>query len=52
MRIKEPSFVTKSKREEDIARRVARQQRMGIKKPSDTHSTKHDNLAADQDEDG
>jgi hypothetical protein len=52
MRIKEPSFVTKSKREEDIARRLARQQRMGIKKPSDTHSTKHDNLAADQDEEG
>ena len=51
MRIKEPSFVTKSKREEDIARRVARQQRMGIKKPSDTHSTKHDNLAANQEED-
>jgi len=51
MRIKEPSFVTKSKREEDITRRLARQQRMGIKKSGDTHSTKHENLAADQTED-
>ena len=50
MRIKEPSFVTKSKREEDIMRRTARQQRMGIK-AKDAHSEKHRNVSADQVED-
>jgi len=50
MRIKEPSVVTKSKREEDIMRRAARQQRMGIK-GKDAHSIKHDNLAADREAD-
>jgi hypothetical protein len=51
MRIKEPSFVSKSKREEDIARRMARQQRMGLLKGQDAHSTKQDNLATLQEED-
>jgi hypothetical protein len=51
MRIKEPSFVSKSKREEDIARRMARQQRMGLLKGQDAHSTKQDNLATLLEED-
>lgn len=49
MRLKEPSVVTKSRREEDVARRKAKQARLGIK-GKDARSTTHRNLAADQEE--
>ena len=50
MKLKEPSVITKSKREEDVLRRRAKEQRMGIRSTQeDANSDLFSNLAVGED---
>jgi hypothetical protein len=51
MKLKEPSVITKSKREEDVVRRRAKDQRMGIRPTQANENTEFNpNLAVSEDE--